>query len=181
MIRPWERTASDVLHDYRIFRLRRDRCRSPRTGGEHDFYVLESPDWVNVVALTGADEVVLIRQYRFGVRAVTLEIPGGLGEPGEDPIEAARRELLEETGFSCTRIEPLGRTHPNPAIQGNWCHTALATGCRKVAVPALDEREDIEVELRPVLEVPQLIASGAISHALVVVAFHHLFARHPSP
>jgi 8-oxo-dGTP pyrophosphatase MutT (NUDIX family) len=177
MVKPWITTKSEVLDEYRIFRLRKDRCRSPRTLAEHDFFVLEMPDWCNVVALTPEDEVVFVRQYRFGIRAATLEIPGGLVERGEDPIAAARRELLEETGFACETIVPLGRTLPNPAIQNNVCHTALALGCRLTAAPKLDEREDIEVEVRPLRDIPGLIAKGEISHALVIVAFHHYFTR----
>jgi 8-oxo-dGTP pyrophosphatase MutT (NUDIX family) len=130
-----------------------------------------------VVALTQDDSVVMVRQYRFGIRAATLEIPGGMLDGDEDPTDAARRELLEETGFACDHIEPLARTLPNPAIQNNVCHIALATGCRRVAEPALDEREDIEVLTRPLAEVPRLISNGEISHALVIVAFHHLFGR----
>ncbi len=177
MLKPWETLASEPVGDYRIFRLRKDRCRSPRTQEAHDFYVLEVPDWCNVVALTPDDEIVLVRQWRFGVRAPTLEIPGGMLEPGEDPVEAARRELIEETGFACEAIEPLAQVHPNPAIQDNVCHLALATGCRRVRAPSLDEREDIEVEVTPLGEIPRLIQSGGISHALVVVAFHHFFSR----
>ncbi len=134
---------------------------------------------VTSVALTADDQVVLIRQWRFGIREPTLEIPGGLVEPGEDPVQAARRELLEETGFACEGIELIGRTHPNPAIQNNLCHTALALGCRRAGDPALDAREDIDVEVRPLAEVPGLIAGGAITHALVLVAFGHLASRRP--
>jgi hypothetical protein len=162
MVKPWITTKSEVLDEYRIFRLRKDRCRSPRTLAEHDFFVLEMPDWCNVVALTPEDEVVFVRQYRFGISAATLEIPGG---------------LVEETGFACETIVPLGRTLPNPAIQNNVCHTALALGCRLTAAPKLDEREDIEVEVRPLRDIPGLIAKGEISHALVIVAFHHYFTR----
>jgi ADP-ribose pyrophosphatase len=177
MVKPWDTLRSEPVGDYRIFRLRKDLCRSPRTGQTHDFFVLEMPDWCNVIAVTAENEVVLVRQYRFGVRATTLEIPGGMLEPGEDPIEAARRELLEETGFSCERIELLGTIEPNPAIQNNRCHTAIATGCRRLAEPSLDDREDIDVLVRPIHQVPEMIAKGEISHALVVVAFHQWFSR----
>lgn len=174
-LKPWDNLASEYVGDFRIFRLRKDRCRSPRTSQEHDFYILEAPDWCNVVALTPDDQVVLVRQYRFGIRGPTLEIPGGMLNGNEDPTDAARRELLEETGYAADSIEPLARTLPNPAIQNNVCHTALATGCRKIREPNLDEREDIEVLTRPLADIPRLISTGEISHALVIVAFHHLF------
>jgi ADP-ribose pyrophosphatase len=176
-LKPWDTLASENVGDFRIFRLRKDRCRSPRTLNEHDFYVIEAPDWCNVIALTPDDQVVLVRQYRFGIRAATLEIPGGMVDGDEDPTDAARRELLEETGFACDQIEPLARTLPNPAIQNNVCHMAVATGCRRIKEPSLDEREDIEVLTRPLAEMPRLISNGEISHALVVVAFHHLFQK----
>ena len=168
--KPWDTLSSDRVGDFRIFQLRKDRCVSPRTGEAFDFFVLEMPDWCNVVALTRHDEMILVKQYRFGIRESSLEIPGGMIEDGEDPLAAARRELLEETGFACDRIELIGRTLPNPAIQDNVCHTALATGCHRLGDPHLDEREDIEILLRPAADIQDLVAKGEINHALVLVA-----------
>lgn len=174
MVRTWPTLSSSPIGDYRIFRLRQDRCVSPRTGAAHDFVVLEAPDWVNVVALTPDEQVVLIRQYRFGAAEVTLEIPGGMIDSGETPEEAARRELLEETGYAAKRLIALGAIAPNPAILNNRCYTFLAQDCRAVSVPQQDEKEDIAVEQRPLAEVAALLASGEISHALVAVAFQRL-------
>src|SRR5262249_14859154 len=132
----------------------------------------------NVVPLTDRDTVILIRQFRHGIGRVTLEIPGGvIDRDDEPPSEAARRELLEETGYAAepARIEPLGVVHPNPALQNNRCFSFVARGVLRVRPAALEPTEDIEVVELPLGEVPAHIASGAISHALVVVAFAFLF------
>src|SRR4051794_37215030 len=116
---PWEIQASAVVADYGIFRLRKDRCVSPRTHRAHDFWVLETTDWVNIVALTPDEQVVLVRQYRFGSQRTTLELAGGTVDPGEAPLAAAVRELREETGYQAESVTLLGCVEPNPAIQNN--------------------------------------------------------------
>jgi ADP-ribose pyrophosphatase len=174
----WPIVFSRFEHAFRIFQLRMDRARSPLTGAEHDFVVLESAPWVNVVPLTRDQEVVLIRQYRHGIGEVTLEIPGGLVEAADTPIQAAQRELMEETGFVGETWVDLGYVHPNPAIQNNRCHTFLALGVTPAGPQALDEKEDIEVLLRPLAEIPRLIREGEISHALVVAAFWRFFMEY---
>lgn len=172
-MQPWETESSAVVADYGIFRVRKDHCRSPRTRRAHDFWVLETTDWVNVVALTPDEQVVLVRQYRFGSQRATLEIAGGTVDPGEAPVVAAARELREETGYVPESVILLGAVEPNPAIQNNRCYTALALGCRPTGAQELDEREDIVVETRPLTEIPALFARGEITHALVWAAFHH--------
>ncbi len=178
MIKKWDLLDSRVDKDYNIFRIRVDHARSPRNHLSHDFYTLESSSWVNVVPVTPDNEVVMIRQYRHGSRRVTLEIPGGLVEES-DPGEAAARELAEETGYEGDRFVYLGVVNPNPAIFNNQCYTYLIPNARKTRPLNLDQKEDIEVELMPVHRIPDLLESGEIDHALVVVAFHFYFAKYP--
>jgi ADP-ribose pyrophosphatase len=176
----WPVVSSRPERAFRIFSLRTDRARSPLTGAEHDFVVLESAAWVNVIPLTRDQEVILIRQYRHGIREVTLEIPGGLVEAADTPLAAAKRELLEETGCRGETWIDLGYVHPNPAIQDNRCHTFLALGVTQAGPQALDDKEDIEVLLRPLAEIPRLIREGRIRHALVVAAFWRFFMEYRS-
>ena len=183
MVERWDKLSSRALGDYRVFRVRQDLYRSPRTGAEHDFYVQEMPEWVNIIPLTPAGKVVLIRQYRHGTERVSLEIPGGLAESEDNSFaESARRELVEETGYEPERVIPLGKVAPNPALQDNHCHSFLALGARPTGVQRLDPGEDIEVEEVDLEVIPQLIAEGRLEHSLVVVAFY-LFEqyrrRHP--
>ena len=173
----WRRLRSETVADCRVFRVRRDVSLSPHAQTEHDFFVLEAGDWINVIPLTAAGEVVMIEQYRHGSEEVTLEIPGGMVDEGESPSEAAAREMIEETGYAAEEIVALGRLRPNPAIHGNWLHTFLARDARFLRAPVFDSTEHTAVRLVPVADVPALIADGAITHALVVAGFHLLTLR----
>lgn len=179
--KPWEILSSVWDKSYRVFSLRTDRARSPRTGGDHDFFVLESADWVNVIPLTPEQEVVMIRQYRHGTRDITLEIPGGIVEPGDSPEEAARKELAEETGYMDRGMTYLGYVHPNPAILNNRCHTFLARDVFRNGDQEQDDKEDIEVLLRPLDDIPRLIRENRITHALVLAAFYRYYMEHKLP
>jgi len=155
--------------------VRREMLRSPRTHLPHPFYVLDCPDWVNVIALTDRHEVVLVRQFRAGTRSITLEIPGGGVEAHDaSALVAARRELREETGHGARSWKRLGVVQPNPAIQPNRCTTFLARGCRRVGDIDPDAGEDLVVELVPLARIPRLIRRGEIMHSLVIAAFHFL-------
>jgi 8-oxo-dGTP pyrophosphatase MutT (NUDIX family) len=181
LTKPWDVVSSVRRDQLRIFGLRVDRAVSPRTGVAHEFYVLESGNWVNVIPVTPEREVVLIRQYRHGTREVTLEIPGGIIEPGDSPQEAARRELREETGYEAGEMVGLGFVHPNPAFLDNRCYTFIAWNARQTGPQTQDEKEDIEVLLKPLAEIPTLIREGGITHSLVVAAFYRLFMEHLPP
>jgi 8-oxo-dGTP pyrophosphatase MutT (NUDIX family) len=172
-ILPWQRLNSETIYTCRIFSLRKDRNRSPRDGQEHDFFVLDSGDWVNIIPVTADDRVVLIHQYRHGIDDITLEIPGGMVDPHDlSPLHAARREMQEETGYDSEDIIPLGSIHPNPAIQANYCHTFLARNVEKRFEPQFDTTEEAEVLLVPAIQLPALVRERKITHALVVTAFY---------
>jgi ADP-ribose pyrophosphatase len=175
MIKPWPKIRTRSTQSYRVFAVRTDTVRSPRTSLEHDFFIIESNDWVNIIPLTDDDQVVMVRQYRHGSTEVTLEIPGGLVDMSESPEEAAARELLEETGFQAKEWVKIGRVNPNPAIFDNHCYTFLAQNVEKVRDPVPDQTEDIEVVLVPLSEIPRRIAKGEIDHALVITAFYWHF------
>jgi 8-oxo-dGTP pyrophosphatase MutT (NUDIX family) len=170
----WRVLTRTPGHDYRIFRSTAVRAAHPLTGAERDFTVLDVPDWVNVIALTAEQQVVLIRQYRHGAERVHLEIPGGMVDPGEDHATAARRELAEETGYTASAWRHVGTVEPNPAIHGNRLHTWLAFDAAVTQPVALDGGEVISTFTAPMTDVIAMLRDGRIDHALVVAAFAHL-------
>ena len=186
ILRPWPLLESKILHMFSIFHLRQDTRQSPRTQKEHHFVVLDSPDWVNVVPVTPEGNIVLIRQFRHGTDSIVWEVPGGMvDKEDKDPAEAARRELLEETGYEPERVRFIGVVHPNPAILNNLCHSFVAEGCQPRQTQKLDGSEDIEVKEAPWEEVSRMIDCGEISHSLVLAAFfwyrRHLAQVSPPP
>lgn len=173
----WQREYSKQVADCRVFKVREDFSRRENDGTEFSFFVVESPDFVNIIALTKSEEVVLIEQYRHGTEEIELEVPGGLVDAGEPPETAARRELTEETGYSADEFVYLGRTRPNPAIQSNWIYHFLAKDCEKTAEAAFDEHENAVTILVPMDEIPHLIEKERINHSMVVAAFYKMNAR----
>lgn len=139
-----------------------------RTKKQKEFYKFEFPSWVNVVAKTPERKILLIRQYRFGSNKVEIEIPGGVVNTGEPPLDAGIRELLEETGFKGENERIIGSICPNPAIQHNLCYTVFVENAKKIARPHLDEMEDIDVFLMEEEELFSLIKKGELSHGLVL-------------
>ncbi|MBK8433844.1 MAG: NUDIX hydrolase [Chloroflexi bacterium] len=174
MISKWTKIKQERLHHYKVVSVRADTAVSPRTGATHTFYVIESPDWINIIPLTADNQVVMIRQYRHGNDEITLEVPGGIIDEGETPQEAAERELREETGYASDDVIPTGTVAPNPALFNNTCHSFLARNARLVGEQEFDGTEDIAIELVPLADIPQLIRTGQISHALTINAFYFL-------
>ena len=174
MIQPWKTIRSTPLGDFRIFKMRSDFKISPRTGKEHDFFVLDSVDWVNVVAVTPDQQLVMVEQYRHGSNTVELEIPGGMMDKHErDPVATAVRELREETGYEGENARLLGSIQSNPAILTNKTYTVLIENCRLQHGVEFDSGEDIITSLVPVAEIPKLVAAEKIGHSLVVVALYY--------
>lgn len=170
----WKRGARSPGHDYKIFTTAFVDANHPRTGAVKRFSLIESVDWVNVIALTPESRVVLIRQYRAGVDRICVEIPGGMVDPGETALDAAARELAEETGYVAASWRQLGFAAPNPAIQNNTLYSFLALDAEPRVAQRLDGSEVVTVELRSLPEVHAMLRDGTIDHALVIAAFGHL-------
>lgn len=170
----WPIEGREDGHDYGIFRTRFVRARHPGTGEGRRFVALDCADWVNVIAFTPDDRIVLLRQYRLGAEKVCLEIPGGLVDPGESAADAAVRELREETGYQARSWHRLGEVRPNPAIQGNRLTTFVALDATPSASAEPDDGEVLAVETAALAEVEAMLRDGRIDHALVAVAFGQL-------
>ncbi len=164
----WKVLASEYLHQEPWLTIRKDQCELPNGKLVPAFYVNEYADWVNVFGMTKDDRVVMVKQYRHGIEEVGMELPGGVSEHGEDPETAARREVLEETGFEFETYEYLGKTSANPSTTNNFTHMFLATGGEKKCEQSLDETEDLEVVILSVEEVKALVRENKIMQSLHV-------------
>ena len=166
----WTRGDSKTLDRNRVMELRGVLFRHPVRGTEREFIVAHMPDWVNVVAVTTAGRLVLVRQFRFGSEALSLEVPGGVMEKGEDPVTAGLRELREETGYGGGSARLLGSLHPNPSIQDNRVHVVLAEGVSRTLETEWDADEEISITTATVSEVLAAVRAGRITHSLTVAA-----------
>ena len=176
-MKPWETLEKRHLIQDRWISLRADKCRMPDGTIVEPYYTLEYPNWANVVAVTDAKEIVMVRQYRHALGVITLELPGGAVDKGEEPIVAARRELLEETGHKPGHIEPLCQLSPNPANHDNYSISFLATGLKPVREQQLDATEEIEVVKIPLEEVKQMLARQEFIQAMHVAAFFYALPK----
>ncbi len=166
----WKKLGARTIAHTRIFDVQSVDFQHPARAKPQDFFVINAPDWVNVVALTPDRQLVLVRQFRYGTDDFSIEIPGGVMDPGEEALAAGVRELREETGYVGTAARLLGVVHPNPAMQNNRCHLVLVENARREAGLDWDSDEEFEIMTRPVDEAYQLAYGGGITHAMVLDA-----------
>ena len=171
MIR-WKETSKELVVKSFLFQFFKVGFKSVKSGKEGKFDVLETKDWVNVVPITKDGNVIMVRQFRFGSQETSLEFPAGAIETGENPLDAAKRELLEETGSLGTSVVQTGKCRPNPAFMNNTCYHFAATGVESLHEQKLDPFEEIEFLQLPLAEVDRMVKSGEISHALSIAAWH---------
>ncbi|HPO61983.1 MAG TPA: NUDIX hydrolase [Candidatus Kapabacteria bacterium] len=165
-----ESNATDLKIFESVWYLR----KHPEQEKEGNFIVLKSPRWVNIIPITKNKEVVLIKQYRHGIDAVTLEVPGGLVQDDDTTQAGAERECLEETGFGSSDPSVwLGENLPNPAFLNNTCNSYVWSDCELIQKQKFDTHEDIEVLLVPLSEIKQYILDAKITHSLVLTAFFY--------
>lgn len=171
----WPKLDSEAGPELPLFRVRFDTMQHPATAEKFQRMVLEAPDWVTVVAVTADSEIVMVEQFRFGVAEMTTEPVAGTVDPGEDSLAAAKRELLEETGYGEGRWRYLGSVQANPAIQDNLCHHWLAENVVALQEPAPDAGEAIRVHLMTLEGIKQAIESGKLRHPLGLSALSRVF------
>lgn len=169
-IEPWVTTKERVEYTTNIFKVLSREMKIESEDHSATFSIVEAPDWINVIALTDDNEIVLVEQYRYGIEAPTLELPGGMVDSGEHPKQTSIRELKEETGFAGSEVINLGKVSSNPAILTNYTHTYLIKGCKRVSEQKLDGNERISVHVIPLQDFLDLVAKGEVHHSLVVAA-----------
>ena len=170
----WKVEQDNKVYETPIFSLQQIKLIPDQKRTPSDFYVLDAPEWINIIALTPENEILLVEQYRAGIDEPTLEIPGGMVDSGEEPMEAAKRELLEETGFESEKWSKFGKISANPAIQNNFTHLYLALDCIKTDEQKMDGTEDILLHQLPLNHFLELVKNGTVHHSIVLAAITHL-------
>ncbi len=177
MIQKWKTDDIQPAGDFKIFSLSRvQRSLGEKTG---EFVVINSPNWVNIIPITHGGNLVMVEQYRHGTDSITLELPGGLMDKGENPEDAVRRECLEETGYGGDELVYIGEQLPNPAFMNNTCYTYAWLGCRKISEQNLDRTEDILVKEVPLWDIMRLLSEGKINHSIIMSALFLYFLKYP--
>lgn len=157
--------------------LRVDKLEMPNGNIKEEYYVLEYPTWVNMVGITEDNQILFVKQYRHGSGQIMVELPAGVVEEGEDPVVAAKRELLEETGYEFNDISYVCELYANPATSGNLTYTYVLTGGKKVQEQELDDSEDIEVVAMSIEEAKQFLFDNKIGQALHSSALFYTFKK----
>jgi ADP-ribose pyrophosphatase len=171
----WELIRSEQGPNLILFQARYDWVKHPLTSATMKAVILETADWVNVVAITAEKKILTVSQYRFGIEKTTVEIPAGLIEKGETSEHAAKRELLEETGYTTDHWEYLGEVEANPAFLDNHCHLWLALDVTKTHQTHMDETEEITLDELSLDEVQNEISAGRMRNSLTLLALSRVF------
>ncbi|MDR2778914.1 MAG: NUDIX hydrolase [Puniceicoccales bacterium] len=166
----WEQLSKETLAEYEIFSVARCKLKNLSNNKSGDFYIIDCNNWVQVVAETSTNQIVMVYQYRFGSHKLSLELPGGIMEQGENVIEAAQRELEEETGFCGDSAKIIATLYPNPAIQTNVLSVVLIKNCTKKKDTHFDEFEDLTTSLMTKQNLMRAVATGEISHCITIAS-----------
>jgi ADP-ribose pyrophosphatase len=172
-MKKWKTIKEEFVLQGHVFKYWKIHRKSQDSAKEAVFDKFECSDWVNIIAIDKDQNFVMVRQYRHGIDEICVEIAGGAVDKGEDPMDAAKRELAEETGYTSEKWHYLGVVNPNPPLMGNKCFTYLALDAEKTTVQNLDPLEEIDVEIYSKDEIAGLIDSDQINHALVLVGFYY--------
>ena len=170
----WQLGNEKTVFTARIFSIESHLAKNPRNNIEAEYFTAKFPNFVNIIALTEEQDVILIRQFRHGSKKIEIELPGGCIDSGECPLEAGTRELAEETGYKGSNSQLIGDCLPNPAVQGNHCYTVLTQNCKLTYSRKLDDGEDIEVFKVPLGDIRKMITDGEITNSMVIAAFYYL-------